>query len=178
MFAGKEFMRRFAGLLLGLMAGTCSVALAGEFSTAVEMRGKGAATFYVPGQIGGFGPVELMVDTGSGYTTINEDMLERLRGTSHIRYVRQLRGRLANGSELDVPVYSIAAVSIGENCWLHDVEAAVFPGSTRPILGLNALQRAAPFIFSFDPPQLQLSHCTARTVAVEGKTADLATFDE
>lgn len=70
-----------------------------------------------------------------------------------------MRGRLADGSELEVPVYSIDAISIGDACWLRDVEAAVFPGNTRPILGLNVLQRAAPFIFSFEPPRPVLSHC-------------------
>jgi hypothetical protein len=40
------------------------------------------------------------------------------------------------------------------------VEAAVFPGKTRQILGLSALKKAAPFIFSMDPPNLVLSNCT------------------
>ncbi|MFN3986806.1 MAG: TIGR02281 family clan AA aspartic protease [Rhodocyclaceae bacterium] len=150
--------------------GTCTIALmfatvglspamAGEFNSAIDMTAKGGTTFYVPGRIAGVGAVDLMVDTGSGYMTINERMLERLQQSGEVRFVRHMRGRLANGSELEVPLYSIGAVSIGESCWLNDVEAAVFPGDTRPILGLNVLQRAAPFIFSFEPPQLVLSHC-------------------
>jgi predicted aspartyl protease len=144
-------------LLLWALA--ISAVPAGEFTTEVDMSAGGGATFYVPGRIAGFGAVELMVDTGSGYMTINEDMLHTLKDSGQARFVRDLRGRLANGSELSVPVYAIDAVSIGDACWLRDVEAAVFPGSTRPILGLNVLQRAGPFIFSFDPPRLVLSHC-------------------
>jgi len=169
-------MKKWMGLLLGLLACSGSAAVAGDFATTVDMRGKGAATFYVQGEIAGLGPVDLMVDTGSGYTTINEEILERLRGTSHVRYLRKMRGRLANGTEMSVPVYAIEAVNIGGNCWLNDVEAAVFPGNARPILGLNALQRTAPFIFSFEPPRLHLSNCAERTVEARGN-ADVAAFE-
>lgn len=167
-------MQRLVRILLVFLSGACSVAAAGEFGTSIDMRAKGGATFYVGGQINGLGPVELMVDTGSGYMTINEEMLETLQLAGQARFVKQLRGRLANGSVLEVPVYSIEAVSIGDACWLRDVEAAVFPGNTRPILGLNVLQRAAPFIFSFEPPRLMLSHCDT---VVAGETADLAALD-
>ncbi|CAI08689.1 retropepsin-like aspartic protease family protein [Aromatoleum aromaticum] len=169
-------MQKFLCLLLTLWAGTSSLAGAGEFDTTVAMRANSATTFYVQGKIGGLGTVDLMVDTGSGYMTINEEMLATLQGAGQAQYIRQLRGRLANGSELDVPVYAIKAVSIGDGCWLNNVEAAVFPGKTRAILGLNALQRAAPFIFSFDPPRLVLSNC-GTTTAARTKAADLAAFE-
>ncbi|OOG22775.1 hypothetical protein B1C78_13950 [Thioalkalivibrio denitrificans] len=152
---------RLLTTLLIALPWICAPALAGEFSTEVRMDDRGGAAFYVPGNIEGFGSVDLMVDTGSGYMTINEDMLRTLKDGGQARFVRDLRGRLADGSELTVPVYALDAVSIGEACRMRDVEAAVFPGSTRPILGLNVLQRAAPFIFSFDPPRLVLSHCDA-----------------
>jgi hypothetical protein len=35
----------------------------------------------------------------------------------------------------------------------------VFPARTRQILGLSALNKAAPFTFSVDPPSLVLSNC-------------------
>jgi predicted aspartyl protease len=159
-------MRRFAKLLLLLLVGATPPAVAGQFGTTVEMQAKNGATFYVPGLITGVGAVDWMVDTGSGYMTINEDILALLKGNGQARYVKHLRGRLANGSELDVPLYSIDAISIGDACWLQDVEVAVFPGNTRPILGLNALQRTAPFIFSFEPPRLVLSYCDKAIDAV------------
>lgn len=152
-------MRSFAGLLFLFLVGATPAAIAGQFGTTVEMQAKNGATFYVPGLITGLGAVSWMVDTGSGYMTINEEILAMLKGNGQARFVKIMRGRLADGSELEVPVYSIDAISIGDACWLRDVEVAVFPGSTRPILGLNVLQRTAPFIFSFEPPQLVLSHC-------------------
>lgn len=174
----RKFSRLLSCLVTAVLAGTVGLASAGEFDTTVDMRATSATTFYVEGRIAGLGDVDLMVDTGSGYMTINEDMLAQLAQAGRVRYVKDLRGRLANGNELTVPVYAIEAVSIGGGCWLKDVEAAVFPGATRAILGLNALQRAAPFIFSFEPPRLVLSNCLTATAAnVSGDTADLAAFD-
>jgi predicted aspartyl protease len=123
------------------------------------MQEKAAQTFYVPAYIEGFGDTELMVDTGSGYVTINEQTLAVIKRQRTAHYVKNLQGVLADGSELIVPVYAIKALNIGGSCWLHDVEAAVFPGKSRQILGLSALRKAAPFIFSVDPPSLSLSHC-------------------
>lgn len=130
-------------------------------TTHVDMETHGASTFYVKGEILGLGPVNMMVDTGSGYSTINEQSLEILKANGTARYVKDLVGILANGEKMRVPVYLLSAVSIGENCWIHDVEAAVFPGKTRQIIGLSALRKTAPFLFSMDPPELTLSHCTS-----------------
>jgi len=148
----------------GAAADTPDSSLAG---IRVAMQEKSAATFYVAGEIVGYGPVELMVDTGSGYTTINEETLAVLRRRDAARYVKDLQGILADGSELRVPVYSIARLRIGASCWLDDVEAAVFPGAARQILGLSALRRAAPFVFSVDPPALTLSRCDGFAHTVE-----------
>ena len=117
------------------------------------------ATYYVEGEIGGVGPIDMLVDTGSGYLTINQAALDDLLKRERAGFVRKLTGVLADGSELEVPVYSIDAMRIGQSCWLRDIEAAVFPGKTRFILGLSALQKAGPFIFDFDPPSLTLSGC-------------------
>lgn len=155
--------RPLAYLLLLILATTGSMVMADEFDTSIDMRVKGGATFYVTNNISGLGTVDMMVDTGSGYMTINEEILGILQGTGQARFVKHVRGRLANGSELEVPLYELESVRIGDTCWLRNVEAAVFPGNTRPILGLNALQRTAPFIFSFDPPRLVLSRCDTTT---------------
>jgi hypothetical protein len=130
-----------------------------KFDFDVPMYLKGAHTYYISGQIDNIAPTDFMVDTGSSYMTINENTLARLRESYEPRYLRQLNGVLANGDEIRVPVYSLSRVRIGGNCLLEDVEAAVFPGNTRQILGLSALLKAAPFIFSADPPRLELSNC-------------------
>ena len=136
-----------------------AAATAENFTLRVAMQEKSAATFYVSGEIVGFGELELMVDTGSGYMTINEETLSVLQREQAAQYVKQLQGVLANGDEITVPVYAIERMRIGRDCWLDNVEAAVFPGTSRQILGLSALRRAAPFIFSVEPPELVLSRC-------------------
>lgn len=151
-----------------------SSTLADQFDTAVPMRSGGAATFYVDGHLSGAGDTEFMVDTGSGFVTINEVTLASLKRNQRARYSRDLRGVLADGRELIVPVYIIHSLTIGKSCRLQNVEAAVFPGSTRQILGLSALKKASPFIFSFDPPNLQLSNCPDATKLADA-TETLAT---
>lgn len=161
----KVFLAPFTALLI------LDPAAGADFGTRISMQEKAAATFYVPAHIQGVGDTELMVDTGSGYVTINEGTLQALKRTGSARYVKKLQAVLANGSEMAVPVYAIDALNIGGTCWLHDVEAAVFPGDSRQILGLSALRKAAPFIFSVDPPSLVLSHCAGSVAAVAPSAA-------
>jgi predicted aspartyl protease len=130
-------------------------------TTSVSMQTYGASTYYVKGEILGLGSVDLMVDTGSGYSTINEQTLSVLKQNGTARYVKDLVGVLANGDKMRVQVYRLSAINIGGQCWLHDVDAAVFPGKTRQILGLSALRKTSPFMFSMEPPELRLSNCKA-----------------
>ncbi|MEJ2609683.1 MAG: retropepsin-like aspartic protease [Candidatus Thiodiazotropha sp.] len=140
----------------------------------IPMHSKGANTFYISGKIGDMAPTDFMVDTGSSYMTINEATLAKLKMVGNPRYLRDLRGVLANGSEMRVPVYSVTNVLIGERCLLEEVEVAVFPGTTRQILGLSALLKTAPFTFSAEPPQLQLSNCDLVDIATGNQPTTLA----
>jgi predicted aspartyl protease len=150
-----------SSLLLSLIL--AGPTLASEFDFDVPMHLKGASTFYISGQIGDIPRSDFMVDTGSSYMTINEETLALLQQTEDPVYLRDLTGILANGDQMRVPVYAVSSVELGEGCRLEEVEVAVFPGKTRQILGLSALLKAAPFVFSTDPPQLQLSNCDFST---------------
>jgi predicted aspartyl protease len=141
------------------LAGMAS--LAEEFDHTVPMHRKQLATYYVQGEISGFGAVELMVDTGAGYMTINQQILSALQAAGQAEYVKDLTGVLADGSRIGISVYRIGEITVGEQCVLRDVEAALFPTQARMLLGLSALQKAAPFVFSTDPPRLLLSKCSA-----------------
>ena len=156
---GMGRVQALAGLLCGLALGASTPVLADRFGTTIPMRDKGAATYYVDSYADGPGSMEMMVDTGSGYLTINEVALHAMSAHGNAHYLKQLKGILANGQEMVVPVYMLDAVRIGKDCWIHDVPAAVFPGRTRSILGLSALSKASPFIFETDPPRLVLSNC-------------------
>jgi predicted aspartyl protease len=107
--------------------------------------------------------VEFMVDTGAGYTTINENTLALLKQANNADYVGELTGVMADGSEHRLPVYRIKRLVLGKGCVLSNVEAAVFPQNTRMLLGLSALRKASPFVFSTNPPSLSLSNCGSVT---------------
>ncbi len=131
---------------------------ADDSNITVPMHDKGMSTYYVPAQIADLATSELMVDTGSGYLTINQQTLSALQARQQVEYVKELRAILANGAEMVIPIYTINELRVG-SCIIRNVEAAVFPGHTRQILGLSALNKAAPFVFSVDPPKLVLSNC-------------------
>lgn len=147
-------------LLAGIMmVSVVSVVGADGLRKGVPMHRKSAQTYYVTGRIAHLEASEFMVDTGSSYTTINEGTLDQLIASQSATYLRDLTGVLANGQELLVPIYQVASMEVGNGCRLNNIEVAVFPGRTRQILGLSTLRKASPFLFSVDPPQLQLSNC-------------------
>jgi predicted aspartyl protease len=164
----KKHLQYVTGTMLSLLFASSSTT-ATEFSTSIPMENKGASTFYVTTEIAGLDTVDFMVDTGSGYATINEETLAMLTQEQSAIYVKDLEGILADGSRLVVPVYRVKSMNIGGNCMLENIEVAVFPGNTRQILGLSALRQAAPFIFSMNPPQLVLSHCSTGIAKTQTK---------
>jgi predicted aspartyl protease len=147
---------KLAVLLLSLL--TTGLVIAESYRT-IPMNQKRLATYYVEASLHGSGAVEFMVDTGAGYTTINEDTLARLVAVDNAEYVGELTGVMADGSQHRLPVYRIKRLVLGKDCVLDNVEAAVFPRNTRMLLGLSALEKAAPFVFSTNPPALSLSNC-------------------
>jgi predicted aspartyl protease len=137
---------------------TVNTVVAESFHT-IPMNQKRLATYYIQASMQGSGEVEFMVDTGAGYTTINEHTLQQLLLADNAVYVGELTGVMADGSQHQLPVYRIKRLVLGTGCVLDDIEAAVFPAKTRMLLGLSALKKAAPFTFSTDPPSLGLSNC-------------------
>ncbi|KEA63028.1 hypothetical protein ADIMK_2552 [Marinobacterium lacunae] len=129
-----------------------------EAGTRVALKEGAATTFYIQASVGGLAPMAFMVDTGSGFTTINEQTLVDLQRQDLATYKQDLIGILANGSEIRVPVYTLSSLEVG-GCRLAQVDAAVFPGTDRQILGLSALRQVGAFTFSFDPPELLLKQC-------------------
>lgn len=125
----------------------------------IPMQAGNAHTFYIDGKMGDSIEARFMVDTGSGFTIINQRTLEQLQSKRQAVYVKDLMGILADGSERRVPVYRISSLTLGGACELKNIEAAVFPGTTRQILGLSTLRRTGKFTFSFEPASLLLSHC-------------------
>lgn len=151
-------LKSFA-LAIGLIGLSPTAAYAAQFGTEVPMREKESVTYYVTAHFNGDEGAEFMVDTGSGYMTISETTLALLEKQGRATYVKDLTGIMADGSRKTVSVYRISSINIGCCCVVRDVEAAVFPGTKRQILGLSALKKVAPFAVSMQPPSLLLSNC-------------------
>ncbi|HUP91569.1 MAG TPA: retropepsin-like aspartic protease [Solimonas sp.] len=127
----------------------------------VELDARESGTFYVQGEIAGFGESPLLVDTGSSLTVITESMLATLLKSHGAEFSHELAGMMADGSTRLTKVYRLAGLRLGESCWIADVDAAIFPNGSRAILGMNVLSRLTPFTLSVDPPALALSRCSA-----------------
>ena len=125
----------------------------------IPMHSLGTHTYYIDSQIHGAGEYSMLVDTGSGYSVINEETLSRLMLKGEAEYVSKLRGKMADGSERIVPLYRISAITLGKSCVIRDIKAAVLPSNSRQIIGISTLMQAAPFSMSFNPPILSLSQC-------------------
>ena len=166
-------MRRFAASL-ALLFGSTGLALHAQPSAPqkVALQKRDTGTFYLDGAIEGFGEMEMLVDTGSSYLVIGEPVLEKLKAAGKAKFSRKLSGKMADGQAKVVPLYRISSLRLGESCWVRDVEAAVIPGQTRAIVGMNVLSRLAPFTFSAEPADLLLHQCQSDGVlaADEGAT--------
>lgn len=153
-------MRRCVGLFV--LASMLVPAWAGPeiwVSEQVVLTRRDTGTFYLAGGIQGYGDLQFLLDTGSSYTVIGEDILKQLQAGGNAQLSREVQGRMADGRPRVVPLYRINALRLGDNCWVHGVEAAVLGGDSRPILGMDVLARLAPFTFSTVPPRLDLNRC-------------------
>lgn len=125
----------------------------------IPLSSRGTSTFYITAQLGDIQPKRFMVDTGSGYTTINEESLAQLKEKGQAVFVKNIGGILADGSERIVPIWRVNSIALNDSCVLNNVEVAVFPGKTRQLLGVSALKKAGAVTLSFDPPMLTLKEC-------------------
>lgn len=151
-------LRRYSSRLIMIVIILSSgVAIAADET--VHMRNHGLETYYVQVHIPGSHNMQFMVDTGASYTLINETILAALKRAKRAHFLKYVTGAMADGSTIEVPVYEIQEVIVGERCSIPNVQVAVLPGNGRCILGLSALRKASPFIFSVDPPTLKLSNC-------------------
>jgi predicted aspartyl protease len=159
----EKIMKILQSLLTVVVLLCSTKGMSKEFDTKISIQEKGAVTYYVVGQIKGYRETDFMIDTGSGYTAINETMLKELREQNNIEYITTVSGIMANGKRTTLPIYRIASINIGGKCKLNNIKVVILPGNTRNILGLNALKKVAPFAMSMNPPELILSHCQITT---------------
>jgi len=147
-----QFTRHLVMLILA-----SGVASGEDFSHAVPMLEKGTATYYVVATVGGQ-TVDLLVDTGAGYATLNRNIIALLRSAGVAQRGGAIEAVLANGQSIELPIYLISEMDLG-GCVVRNVEVAQTPPNARNLLGLSVLRQTAPFSFSLEPAELRLSHC-------------------
>jgi len=123
---------------------------------AIPLQQTELGTYYVSARLGDLNGEDFLVDTGSAYTVIGETTFSALEKNQQIEHLKDIEGVMADGSTRKVPLYIVNSLDIGGKCTVHDVIVALMPGSARPILGMSALSKVAPFVFSLTPATLTL----------------------
>jgi len=118
-----------------------------------------AKTFYIEAAIGDLSSSKFMLDTGSGYTTINQASFDALKKQNKLQFVKKVAGILADGSQRIVEIWQVESLTLNGICKLKNIQVAFMPSTNRQILGLTTLTKLAPFTVSLNPPQLTLSNC-------------------
>jgi len=130
-----------------------------EQSHSIPILISASRTFYIEARIGELNSSKFMLDTGSGYTTINNESFQSLQKDHKIRFVKKIMGVLADGSQRTVDIWEVESLTLNGVCTLKNIQVALMPGTSRQILGLTTLTKAAPFTVSLDPPKLTVSNC-------------------
>lgn len=136
--------------LLSLASSTQAV----EVQLPLEQADSG--NLYLDARLDDMVDTALLFDTGSGYVSLSRKTFSQVESETGTTLARHIHGRMADGSTVSVPVYTIRELRLGQ-CLLHDVEVVVFPDADRDILGLNAIRQLQPFTVKLDPPVLSAS---------------------
>ncbi len=124
----------------------------------------GAGSYTVNAVIEGLN-AEFLLDTGASMVTVNSQFFEQLRETADVARVKRVGARLASGKVEILDVYRVSSFLLDGACELGPLEVAVLPRGGRNLLGMNALQQAAPLNMSFTPPKMNLAGCAHRLEA-------------
>ncbi|MCB1670375.1 MAG: retropepsin-like aspartic protease [Gammaproteobacteria bacterium] len=168
--ASKRLSCLLAGLFLGWTGNLTAepgVDFTSLFTYSVPLNQTGAGSFSVTASVGGV-ETEFLLDTGATMVTVTSSLFKKIREQGSVVQVRKVGARLASGQVEVMEVYQVERFSLGNGCELGPVEVAVLRTGGRNLLGMNALQQAAPFAVSMSPPVLGLSSCgiTPRQVSL------------
>lgn len=155
----------FCLLFFGASTAVADTLTAGK-PVVIALVEKDSDVFYLQARLGNGEPQEFLLDTGSGYLAINRKTLSGLKADGMAEFQRSIRVRLANGVVRPVDVYRIDVLELGEGCVLRNVDAAILPGSTRNIIGMNVLKMVDSFSVSFGDSRLTLNGCDNNAPAV------------
>ncbi len=154
-------MRPF--LTISLFFSLCAFSASGlskDFEFKIPLSQQNSGNYYIAGTLENEDKVEFLVDTGAGMVILAENTFKSLTDTTKKKPTRRIAARMADGRTKAINVYTIERLVLGHDCNVGPLEVAVIPGAANNILGLNVLNKAAPFAIYTSPPALALSACT------------------
>lgn len=110
----------------------------------ISVQAAASGTFYVNGHFSPSIDMDLLIDTGSSFTIIDEKSAKALLEHGAMEYKRSIVGTMADGSEKHVDVYQVKEMFIG-SCRIAEFEAVSLGKHATPVLGINALSSLSPF---------------------------------
>lgn len=136
-----------------------SVMFAKDFEFKLPLSQQSSGNYYIEGTLSNDDEVDFLVDTGAGMVILAERTFQSLSADSKKEPIKRIAARMADGRTKTVNVYSLEHLVLGHGCDVGPLEVAVIPGASNNILGLNVLNKAAPFAIYNSPPSLALSVC-------------------
>ena len=118
----------------------------------------GSGSLTIAANLGGVSG-EFLLDTGASLITVSQKMFTELEKLGSAVKVRKVAARTAGGRLRTLDVYRVEKFVLGDVCELGPVEVAVMRGGGRNLLGIAALEQAAPFAISTASPSLGLASC-------------------
>lgn len=143
-----------------------------EFKLPISQQSSGS--YHIAGSLGDDSELDFLVDTGAGMVILAESTFESIASLAGKKPSRRIAVRLADGRQNAVNVYTIEKLVLGEACNVGPLEVAVIPGAKHNILGMDVLNKAAPFAIYNSPPALALSTCAQATTTYASTEADIA----
>lgn len=137
-----------------------TLSAAADFGVHLPMARAATGSYEVTGRFDGGLDATFLVDTGAGISVIEKKLLRVLKRQGTVSHSRRIAARFANGRVETVEVYRVDGLTLGTGCSVGSIELAVMSGGGN-ILGLNALEKLAPFALHVSPPALAVSGCSA-----------------
>lgn len=157
---------------LAMLLLTSSAVAPADDTLSIDLASSGVGTLHLGARLGNQVESEFLLDTGSAFVVLSEEIRKELAAEGALTPVRRLRAVMANNATTSAQVYRVSALSVGPGCVVRDIEAVAIPGARKNILGLSALRSMAPFTIHLDPLRLEVN-CTS-TSSPEKAMAALA----
>ena len=144
-------------ILLNLIIPTIAVADEVE----IIMTEASSGGLYIHTELGAAIETDMLLDTGSSYTTLSQLTFDKVNEQSKLSFSRNIYGAMADGRVNQVPLYILDELVLADNCILKNIEVAVLQYGDIDILGLKALKLLQPFSIQLMPAKLSINNCAS-----------------